>query len=138
MKAKAFVGALIAAAVAAAIVFAITLWRGTSFTDALTSPDFWLVEGATILLTALAMLSESDEATGKPPRSAVSVIVARAGWATIAAVGIGALLALVTDIPILDLLTNIEFLIPAAIAVTAAALEARPKDRERDIDQTER
>lgn len=121
--AKAAVTALITAAIALAIVWAITLIRGVSFTEAIRQPTFWLVEGAAMAIAVFVVLSESGDntTTTHTPMRRVATQVA---WTAVAAIAIGTLLAIATDTPIGQLLTSTKFLIPAGIALAVAALEA--------------
>lgn len=123
--AKAAVTGLFTAAIAFAIVWAITLFRGTSFIDAIRQPTFWLVEGAAMAIAVFVMLSESGEDT-TTTRSPMRRVATHVGWTAVAALAIGALLALATDTPVGQLLTSTKFLIPAGIALAVAALEAWP------------
>jgi hypothetical protein len=71
---KAAVTGLIAAVIALAIVWAITLIRGASFVEAIRQPTFWLVEGAAMVVAMFLVLSESrgTAATTRSPMRRVS------------------------------------------------------------------
>lgn len=127
--ALAAITAAVAGAIALAIVWTITLLIGSSFTNALTKPAFWVAEGATIALTALAVLAPADDLE-PDSSSAIARIATHTALTAAGAVLIGLLLAIATDTPIIEVLTSFKFLIPAAIAISVAALEAWPDDTE--------
>lgn len=121
---SAIVGAT-SAAVAFVIVWIITLIRDTPLLDAIRQPTFWLVEGAAIAI-AIAVVASESESDDQSKQTPTARVANHAAWAAGAAVGIGALLAVATDTPVARLLTSTKFLIPAAIAIAVAALEAWP------------
>lgn len=125
--ALAAITAAVAGAIALAIVWVIALLTDSSFTNALTKPTFWFVEGATIVLTALTVLAPADDLESDSS-SAITKIASHTALTAAGAVLVGLLLAIATGTPIVNLLTSIKFLIPAAIAVGIAALEAWPDD----------
>lgn len=123
--ATAAVTGAVTAAIAFAIVWAITLFSGTSFIDAIRQPTFWLVEGAAMAGAVVITLSRSggDTTTTHSPMRRVASHV---GWAAVAVIVIGALLAVASDASVGKLLTSPRFLIPAGIALVVVALEAWP------------
>jgi len=125
---RAAIGAGLAGTIALAIVWVITLIRGTSLTNALEQPGFWLVEGATIILTAAAILTQTPDSDVKTetPRSTTATILVTAAWTGAAAILIGVILAIATDTSITTLLTSLKFLIPTGTAIAVAILEAWP------------
>lgn len=125
---RAAIGAGLAGTIALAIVWVITLIRGTSPTNALEQPGFWLVEGATIILTAAAILTQTPDSDVKTetPRSTTATILVTAAWTGAAAILIGVILAIATDTSITTLLTSLKFLIPTGTAIAVAILEAWP------------
>ncbi|MBP7972800.1 MAG: hypothetical protein WBB44_09630 [Candidatus Nanopelagicales bacterium] len=119
------------AAITLVIIAIIVAVSGGSLTQTLAQPTVWLVEGATIALAVVAVLTRPSEDDLDPPRrrpSAVRLVATQMAWAIPAAVLIGVLLALVVDVPISSVLSSPQFLIPAAIAVVVAGLEAWPND----------
>ncbi len=114
-----------------AILAVIVSISGGSLMETLAEPTVWLVEGATIALAAVAVLTRpnetADDSSQKRP-SAARLVVTQMAWAIPAASLIGVLLALAVDVPIADVLASPQFLIPAAIAVLVAGLEAWPSD----------
>lgn len=125
------VGAAVTAVITLAIIAIITAIAGGSFVQTLARPSVWLVEGLAIALTALAVLtrpagsdSETSQERPRPARAAAIQV----GWTAAAAILIGVLLALTIDTAIVPLLLSPEFLIPPAIAVLVAALEAWPNE----------
>lgn len=129
--AKGAIVGVISAVIAFAIVWIITLIRDTRLLDAIRQPTFWLVEGAAIAIAVAVVASESDN-DDQPKQTSFARVATHATWATIAAVAIGALLAVATDTPVVSLLTSIKFFIPAGIAVAVAALEAWPTNGDAD------
>lgn len=125
---KATITGVITAAIAFAIVWFTTLIGSASFIDAIRQAEFWVVEGAAIAIAVIVVLSESsDDAT--PARSPMGRVAEHVAWAAVITMMIGTLLAIATDTPVRQVLTSSEFLIAAAITLTAVALEAWPKDR---------
>ena len=121
------VTAVITAIITVAVLRVIIAFTGGSFVEALTQPGFWVVQGATIVLVSLAVLAPDEDARSKS-RPAVVRVAARAGWTVAGAITVGALLAVATQTPVFDVLSNTAFLIPAGIAVLVAILEAWPND----------
>lgn len=129
--AKCTIVGVISAVVAFAIVWIITLIRDTSLLNAIRQPTFWLVESVAIAIAIAVVASESDrpEQSEQTPMARVAT---HAVWAAVAAVVVGALLAVATETPAARLLTSIKFLVPAGIAVSVAALEAWPTNDDTD------
>jgi hypothetical protein len=119
-------------AVITAITTLVVLWviiavTGGSFVEALTQPRFWVVEGVTIVLVSLAVLAPDEDARSQP-RPPLVRVAARAGWTVAGAITVGVLLAVATQTPVFEVLSNMAFLIPAGVAVLVAILEAWPDD----------
>ena len=125
---KATVAGVVTAAIAFAIVWATTLISDRSFIDSIRQPEFWLVEGAAVTIAVFVVLSESNgnAVANRSPRRRVAEHVA---WAAAVTVTIGILLAIATDTPIRQMLTSLEFLVAAAVTLTAVALETWPNNR---------
>ena len=121
------VTAVITAIITVAVLWVIIAFTGGSFVEALTQPGFWVVQGATIVLVSLAVLAPDEDARSKS-RPPVVRVAARTGWTIAGAITVGVLLAVATQTPVFDVLSNTAFLIPAGIAVLVAILEAWPND----------
>lgn len=131
--ATAAVTGAVTAAIAFAIVWAITLFSGTSFIDAIRQPTFWLVEGAAMAIAVVITLSKSGGDTTTTTHSPMRRVASHVGWAAVAAIAIGALLAVASDVSVGRLLTSPGFLIPAGLALVVVALEVWPTNR-RNLD----
>ena len=121
---------VITAAIAFAIVWAITLIGDASFIEVIRQPEFWLVESAAMAIGVFVVLSESGGHT-MAARSPVRRVATQIAWTAVAALTLGSLLAIATDTPVGQLVVSIEFLVPAGILLAVAALEAWPTDRTR-------
>ena len=122
---RASIGAVAGGIGALSVVVVITLIRGGSVSKAIGGPDFWIVEGVTVVVVFIGAFFWPEDGESETAKASPMVdVLFTAGFAAAAAIIIGVLIAISLDESIIDILTNQRFLIVSGIGVAGAALSA--------------